>query len=134
MKKHLLFLFLLGAATLPLAAQWANIKPAGAQHVWDLSVIDDHTAFTLAGDSVVLLYRTTDGGETWQAKPLPVWDSADPYYWQGIRFTDSQNGYLFGNWLVGGGVYNNGTESYLLFHTTDGGATWTDRTPQVPAE
>ena len=66
-----------------------------------------------AGMMVKLLFRTTDGGETFS----PVCDLTDTLtgYPQGITFYDDKNGYI--------GVTYHGQENYL-YRTQDGGLTW----------
>lgn len=61
------------------------------------------------------LYRTTDGGETWEAVYPCQEGSMDG--WAPAFDTDAQSGYLL--------VKNRGDDSsYQIYRTTDGGKTW----------
>lgn len=114
-------------------AQWNSVKPSDIFEVHDANFISDTKGLLLTSDSLsTFLQITTNGGQNWTSKALPSWTSSDPMYWQGICFLDEQNGYVFGNWLVNGGVFAGGTESFVLYHTQNGGDTWEDRTPQAP--
>jgi photosystem II stability/assembly factor-like uncharacterized protein len=57
-------------------------------------------------DNLGSLYESTDGGNSWIAREIPIGLST-PFY--GLFFLDSQNGWVYGN------------ENY---RTTDGGVTW----------
>src|SRR4029079_5495227 len=65
------------------------------------------------------LFRTTDGGQTWQRLPLPA---GGP-----IRFSNAQDGLL-----------DSGSPAYDEYATHDGGLTWqrrpTEPGPRGPAE
>jgi photosystem II stability/assembly factor-like uncharacterized protein len=64
------------------------------------------------------LFRSTDRGNTWEPRRLPV---SQPGVSQGISFVDGQQG-----WYSTSGspeTQCNGQET-VIWHTTDGGATW----------
>ncbi len=90
----------------------------------------------MTGDSTgIQLYTTSDRGQNWNQIPMPVWTSTDPMYWRGVQFTDAQHGFVYGDWLVNGGVFApNGNESFALFYTSNGGQTWDLRLPTVPQQ
>lgn len=67
----------------------------------------------------VVLYRTQDGGETWQRLIDPTSNDGgiQACYKTGMQFTDAQNGWLTGDC--------NGVAAGVLFYSTqDGGQTW----------
>ena len=69
------------------------------------------------GNGAGNLYRTRDGGETWEK----VWDQPGTFI-RALGFVDAQNGFL-GN--VGTEYYPNVTDTRPLYRTRDGGTTWT---------
>lgn len=124
------FAFCLVAYT-GLYAQWVDITPTSKHFV--ASVIDDLHAAILSDDSLNVVMSTADGGQTWKTLGKPVWTEGDPMYLYDIQFTDPQHGFLFGTWLVAGGVYAGGTEAFVVYATSDGGNTWELRPLQAPA-
>ena len=60
---------------------------------------------TSSNFSIGTLFRTSDGGNSWQNLPLPVAGE--------LEFIDTQNGYLVG-----------GTQNQVLYRTADSGNTW----------
>jgi photosystem II stability/assembly factor-like uncharacterized protein len=113
-------------------AQWVNITPLGVQSINNISVINDKQAVVLSNDSLPFLYYTNDGGMSWVTKNLPIWLDSDPMRIRSIQFLDAQHGFAYGDWLVNGGVYQGGTESFALYSTNDGGDTWTLLLPEIP--
>lgn len=131
--KKLAFSFLLFfAAFSGVYAQWSDVTPTQAPNHFAASVIDDLHAAILSDDSLNMVMSTADGGQTWKSLGKPVWIEGDPMYLYGIQFTDPQHGFLYGTWLVAGGVYAGGTETFVIYATNDGGLTWELRPPQVP--
>jgi len=65
------------------------------------------------------IYRTVDGGQTWQLMVDPTSDTSGIMSCQknNLFFTDLANG-----WLTG--TCNGVAAGVLLFHTVDGGASW----------
>jgi len=66
------------------------------------------------------VWRTADGGQTWQASALINWADAGDYFDPtDMQFLDAQNGWLLVHLGVGM------SHDYVaLFHTTDGGLNW----------
>jgi BNR/Asp-box repeat len=111
-----------------------------ASHAW---VAETTTSSSACVDHVVI-FRTADGGRTWQQQvdpPLPVWPTAltTDVLWTGsnnhaqlLDFIDPQNGWL----LLGTGPANTAqagvSPSWIgaawrtgsVWNTNDGGATW----------
>lgn len=69
------------------------------------------------GNGAGKLYRTRDGGETWEK----VWEQPGTFI-RALGFVDAQNGFL-GN--VGTEYYPNVTDTRPLYRTRDGGVSWT---------
>jgi photosystem II stability/assembly factor-like uncharacterized protein len=123
-------------ALMPLAAT-ANqeIEAAPATHSWhtlateaypkkrdDLVFVDARTA--LYGTGKGNLYRTVDGGHSWQL----VWSHPGTFI-RSLAFVDAKHGFL-GN--LGAGLASV-TDSVPLYETKDGGLTWqAARVPSVP--
>ncbi len=134
MQKLLQLLLVIAMAT-PLTAQWNDVTPTSG-FINNASVINKDRVVVMTGDSTGFqLQATSDRGQNWNQIPLPVWTSTDPMYWRGVQFTDAQHGFVYGDWLVNGGVFApNGTESFALFATSNGGQTWELRLPTVPQQ
>lgn len=75
-----------------------------------------------------LVWKTTDGGQTWQpSQPFPLnvenapysFDGALPFSPVGLQFTDPTTG-----WLLAAVGQTPAGEQSLLYQTNDGGATW----------
>lgn len=81
----------------------------GGQRFDDVFFLDDNTGWAANG-FFAAVYKTTDGGETWQTQ-LTESDLGGAFYFRNIEFLDAQNGFL-------------GTLNNLLLKTTDGGNTW----------
>lgn len=69
------------------------------------------------GNGAGKLYRTGDGGETWEK----VWEQPGTFI-RALGFVDARNGFL-GN--VGTEYYPNVTDTHPLYRTRDGGVSWT---------
>lgn len=132
--KHLLLIALtiLFGGIAQMQAQWVNVTPPAIANVRYLEAVDKNVAYVLSENPDERLQKTTDRGQQWTALNLPDWNSTDVMYWSGLFFTDANHGFIYGNWLVNGGVFMGGSESFTVFSTQDGGQTWLDRTPQVP--
>jgi photosystem II stability/assembly factor-like uncharacterized protein len=93
----------------------------GGAGIMDAAFVDRNTGWVIAyyGGGIntpidtTCIFATTDGGTTWrkQRTSLPSKIKWASQTFQGIRFTDAMNGWVFG---LG-----------VIEHTTDGGATWT---------
>lgn len=106
-------------------AVWHNVSPAGlstkyvplgayflnANDAW----VADNASLTKPG-----IFRTTNGGRTWQRTVLPLPTvSGGPISISQIDFIGSQQGWALES--LGGGA---GSFYFALLHTTDGGAHW----------
>jgi photosystem II stability/assembly factor-like uncharacterized protein len=131
----LLQLLLVMVMANPLTAQWNDVTPTTG-FIHQVSVINKDRVVAMTEDSNgVHLRATSDRGQNWTSIPVPVWTSTDPLYLRGVQFTDAQHGFVYGDWLVNGGVFApNGNESFALFATSNGGQTWEPRLPTVPQQ
>ena len=100
--------------------QQGPIVPQGAEATVndcrDVCFVDAMHGWTIAGQYV---YGTTDGGTTWTEIEPMSHDGGGYLAWQSIDFADANNGWVVGVATAGGGTY--------IFHTTDGGASWTEQ-------
>jgi photosystem II stability/assembly factor-like uncharacterized protein len=83
-------------------------------------------SLTDAGEPAYTLLRTRDGGRTWSRIPLALFAPGAPEAFAEsvhLSFLDSQTG-----WLTVKQATSANFSLGTLFHTTDGGATWTRRT------
>jgi photosystem II stability/assembly factor-like uncharacterized protein len=69
----------------------------------------------------VIVWRTSDGGASWQASPpLDLTGLSEIYYPSDMQFVAGQNGWLLAH--VGVGMMH---DYVVIYHSTDGGASWT---------
>lgn len=80
----------------------------------DISFVDDKTGWY--GNGAGKLYRTTDGGNTWQEQL-----SKPGTFVRTVGFVDAKRGFM-GN--VGTDYYPGVTDTNPLYETRDGGVTW----------
>jgi hypothetical protein len=80
--------------------------------VIDADLVDGSVGYA-SGFGVVK--KTTDGGKTWSALPVPVQGNLS-----GIDFVDASTGWVSGN--------------ATILHTADGGATWTTQPTPTGAD
>lgn len=85
---------------------WEAMDIGNTHTLFDIFILDENTGWISGSDD--LLFKTTNGGFTWEI--LPINSSIGVF--NKVWFTDEMNGYLMSEWL-----------SYL-FKTTDGGQTW----------
>ncbi|MDQ2745067.1 MAG: hypothetical protein M3Z66_22610 [Chloroflexota bacterium] len=110
---------------------WLGVMPCGIprQHqlaTFFLSSDDAWIAVTAASGakivsskpSPVTIFRTIDGGRTWQSFRVPVQGSVEPF--GRLTFANRHDGWL---WLNEGVAAGNA--SYILLRTVDGGRQWT---------
>jgi len=72
------------------------------------------------GDNAGVVWRTADGGLTWQSSQLPLQDlQVDIFEPAQVGFINAQSGYVFAH--LGGGMNH---DYVALFTTLDGGVTW----------
>ena len=108
---------------------WVDITPpaVSAAVIKGLFFLDAQRGWTIVPSNVddrhmeeLLVYRTDDGGKTWQSSPLGAPDGEShgaPAY---IHFSDAEHG-----WVVVKLVSSSNFSIGDLFRTTDGGVTWT---------
>ena len=106
-------------------AHWIDVTPQAAKAgVWITYVLDANRAWLASSlgagsglDFSVTIYRTADGGHTWQQAGQVAPDEG----WPGsMDFVDSNNGWLYVN--QGNAA---GSQGATIYGTVDGGATWT---------
>ncbi len=96
---------------------WTAIGIPGAHVIIHVQFLDSLLGYALGGRWPGELWRTTNGGFTWQ----PVWAGNQAQSLATIQFIDSQVGYAVGQRAAG----HNGEESAdNILRTTDGGITW----------
>ncbi len=109
-----LVLALAGSACLLPAraiAQWAVQRSGSTASLRGISVPSAAVAWASGARGTVL--RTTDGGATWVARPVPGADSLD---FRDVEALDAERAWVLS---IGPG------EASRIYGTTDGGATWT---------
>ncbi len=85
-----------------------------------ITVQDRNNAWIATGGAAARVYRSTDGGETWQVVTTPIISGEAAAGIFSIAFRDARNG------IIVGGTYNKETEARdNAAVTTDGGQTWT---------
>ncbi len=114
----LLFLSAAAAFGAPLSAQTPSPVPrvtpqqsTTTQLIQAVHAVNERVVWAAGHGGVVL--RTTNGGTTWEQRPTPAGDS--------IEFRDVHATSAFTAWVMSAG---NGAAS-RIYHTLDGGATWT---------
>jgi photosystem II stability/assembly factor-like uncharacterized protein len=101
---------------------WTRQKTGTSVYLFSLSFIDRNRGWAIGDKSI--LVQTTDGGATWALHKITTAAqkevsaeeaiaSADPVLYD-VQFLDANNG-----WVVG--------EFGKIYHTTDGGQTWTEQ-------
>jgi len=103
----------------------AGSTPASAAHDWSMiHAISADTAWAMLYNSAAAggdLYKTTDGGTTWNQQGVGTIFSGATSFPNVVHFWDANNGFVMGD---------PSPANYFEIHTTnDGGATWT----RVPA-
>ncbi|SDD35670.1 BNR/Asp-box repeat-containing protein [Terribacillus halophilus] len=79
---------------------------------------EDRFAFIIGGFEQTAVLSSTDQGKTWETAELP--DAIEGVRLRIIGFTSEQDGFVI---LSGGRTMS--TEGNQVYHTTDGGKTWT---------
>ena len=107
--------------------------PSAAQNQAYGAFLDAQTAWIVfAEDSLIppeaSVWRTTDGGRTWTPSPPLSHQVVGEKVWAEFAVLDAQN-----VWMMVRGVYAGaGTHfNHELFHTADGGLTWTSLDGQI---
>lgn len=107
-------------------SHWEDVTPhAASAGTWITVFLDANNAWVASSlqpgsgspDSSVAIYRTADGGRTWQQVSQVVADRGWP---AALDFVDSKHGWLF--MRLGAAA---GAEGVAFYGTQDGGATWT---------
>lgn len=90
----------------------------------DVHAFDANTAVLMAVGSPALIFRTDDGGATWQRT---FEDTRPAAFLDGLAFADDHTGWAFGDPVDG---------AFALLATNDGGRTWrpTKAPPPLPGE
>jgi photosystem II stability/assembly factor-like uncharacterized protein len=115
---------LLGATN---GGTWHDVSPvpAGPQDLVGATFVSSTTGWAAVAEMAdaatkdVLIFRTSDGGATWQRVTLP-WMSEGHANLLDLQFVDARHG-----WLMVALNEATSRRSGLLFGTSDGGATWT---------
>lgn len=112
---------------------WQQVTPSGVHEVGDLLVLDQKTAWVPVWDQSksiypVAIYRTIDGGTSWQRFSCPASTVCIP------AFADQNNGWLISSPQDSGFNPDPRTpvskqptaraSKSVLYHTGDGGKTW----------
>jgi photosystem II stability/assembly factor-like uncharacterized protein len=100
---------------------WQRQNSDTDRYLFDITALDERRAYVVGDRSILTV--TTDGGQTWKARKVKaVGDeltggvsiaAQDPVFYD-VHFLDESEGWISG-------------EFGKLLHTTDGGATWTER-------
>ncbi|OON65675.1 YCF48-related protein [Hymenobacter sp. CRA2] len=136
-KLVLLFLSCLGSGV-PTLAQWQRVTDPVTVRNYDFAKVEPVNAQTAwfaygtrgagARISNVEVYRTQDGGRSWQNSSPAL--TSGPYHWlHELRAVDQQVAWAVVSSSATSGVA--ATNNQLL-STTDGGATWVSRTLPTP--
>ena len=107
--KTFTILFFLAFLPLNLFSQWSQVTSPTSNDLYTVFFMDVSTGY-VSGSLNGTIYKTTDGGNTWNALSA---DTTGTFY--GMYFKDQQTG------VIGG-------TSKQIFKTTDGGNTWTVKT------
>jgi photosystem II stability/assembly factor-like uncharacterized protein len=102
-------------------------EPCLYAYLFAVSVVDENTAHIIGDKSIYT--RTTDGGKTWNTQTITLESDIsddlklafeDPVLYD-VEFLDADNGYIVG-------------EFGKIYHTTDGGETFTEQQESVMDE
>jgi photosystem II stability/assembly factor-like uncharacterized protein len=103
-------------------ASWRDVTPPYAYSAQAAGVVEDFLSASLAwvaiapanGTPPIQVFRTTDGGQTWQSSLVPSDNLGQ------LTFLNAQDG-----WILAGIEAAAGPKAVDVFRTTDGGKTWT---------
>lgn len=109
---------------------WQDVTPAYAHSTQAVGDVEDFLSASLAwvaiapdnGTPSTQVYRTSDGGQTWQVSTVPATSQLGQ-----LTFLDPQHG-----WLLAGIQAAAGPKAVDVFRTTDGGTTWTRVSTATP--
>ncbi len=112
---------------------WKNVTPKFPSTSGQQKVVADFFTFSIAwvavsqiatdGTTTVVVFRTTDGGQTWQNTTI---QQISPIYQ--IAFVDAQHG-----WMLSKQADLASAEAIDILRTTDGGKTWVVVSSALPA-
>jgi photosystem II stability/assembly factor-like uncharacterized protein len=105
--------------------EWRNISPVQGAHVLEAAFfLDSRRGWVIGREGeALILWRTQDGGQTWQSSPFPaVWEGGSIF----IQFVDTQHGWVMLK-VPSGSQFSIGR----LFRTIDGGSQWMEVEPPV---
>lgn len=86
-----------------------------------IQAFDENTAVAASAGQPAVIYRTEDGGETWEK----VHQEGSEAFFDGISFLDKKRGFIIGD-PVGG--------NWMILETSDGGKSWKSMEQLPPAE
>ncbi len=96
--------------------KWNEMSKGPKSNFNDICFTDSQNGFVVGYTmrfpwTIPVLYRTSDGGETWENTTIPVDTNSSTARLKRIKFSSASNGWAVG--LLG-----------LMLHTTDAGLTW----------
>ncbi len=110
-------------------AEFTGVAFADANHGWAVTTTptayDDFFEEYTDWDAAV--WYTSDGGQSWQRQTLP--DTASILH--NVEFVDTQNGWAVGVKRAGEDKYGRLEHAGVVYHTADGGETWTEQYSMV---
>lgn len=110
MMRYLLLLFIIGAVSPLVAAQWIEQSSGTQARLRGVSAVSDKIAWASGANGTCL--KTTDGGATWQLLKVPGAESLD---FRDVDAFDANTAYLLS---IGEG------DKSRIYKTTDGGRNW----------
>ena len=111
---------------------WRDVTPSYSRSTQAMDVVADVLSASLAWVAIApdnstpptQVYRTTDGGQTWQMATVPTTSQLGQ-----LTFLDPQHG-----WLLAGIQAAAGPKAVDVFRTSDGGKTWIKVSTASPAD
>ncbi|GGF48842.1 WD40/YVTN/BNR-like repeat-containing protein [Echinicola rosea] len=87
----------------------------------DIEAFDAKTAVAVSAGQPAVIYKTTDGGKSWEKK----YQGPEEAFLDGLAFVDEKRGYAYGDPVDG---------KWMVLLTLNGGDSWEplSRTPKVP--